>query len=236
MTIKGIFFDLDNTIWDFSASSKKALEAVYQKYLAGLGVDREAWLISYRIHNEALWQAYREGRESAENVKHLRFHHSFAQVGLEMRCSQSQGVATFFLEAIVKNTVLFPLVGETLLRLKEHYMLGVITNGFAASLDRLNALGLGGLFSVFVTAEEAGRPKPHQGIFIRAANLAGFLPHQVIYVGDDYESDVVGAKAAGMGTVLFNHKHMDLSAAGDPPDYIIQDFSQLIELLVPGAQ
>lgn len=234
MTIKGIFFDLDNTLWDFSSSAAKALNSVYQKYLSERGVDQDLWQSSYKKHNEALWQSYRDGREVADRVKHLRFIYSFSDMGVTVEEAHVREISEFYLKAIVDKTVLFPGTQEVLSILKEHYILGVITNGFAASSLRLEKLGLGGIFTFLITSEQVGRPKPDKQIFGQAVLIAGLEPQEVVYVGDDYESDVVGAKSAGLGAVLFNHKNLDIPAMDVRPDYVICKLSSLIDIYVPG--
>ena len=66
--------------------------------------------------------------------------------------------------------------------------------------DKLRALGLGGRFSLSLctTDPEIGAFKPHAAGFLRACDLWGLSPDQVLYVGDRPDVDAAGAAAAGM--------------------------------------
>lgn len=64
--------------------------------------------------------------------------------------------------------------------------------------SRLDDLGLGGLWDVAFSAEEVGALKPNPQGFEELCNRLGTQPEEVIYVGNDYAYDVVGAKRAGL--------------------------------------
>ncbi|MRI83063.1 MAG: TIGR01458 family HAD-type hydrolase [Nitratiruptor sp.] len=70
--------------------------------------------------------------------------------------------------------------------------------------------------------------KPNCTFFQLAIESMGFKPHQVVMVGDDIESDILGAKACWLKTVLVRtgkFKEGDLLKA--TPDLIIDDITQL---------
>ena len=232
MTIKSIFFDLDNTLWDFNASAQSALTVVYEQYLRGLGVNEEAWRQVYNRHNNELWEQYRQGKANSDDVKVQRFARSFAELGASHLPASE--IAPDFLQSLVQNTMLFPSVVETLTSLSRAYTLGVITNGFAASKERLGVLGLDKIFSYLITSETVGVPKPRPDMFLHALNSVGCLPGEFAYVGDDYDTDVIGAKAAGVQAILFNHKGEDLSGRTPQPDAIIYIFKELMDLFPTG--
>ena len=77
----------------------------------------------------------------------------------------------------------------------------------------------------FVVASAAvGAAKPHPEIFRYALDRAGFEPAEVIYVGDSYISDVLGARAVGISPVL-------LDRDGDAPTVDCPVINSLFELL-----
>ena len=49
-----------------------------------------------------------------------------------------------------------------------------------------------------------GIAKPDPRIFQLGLDAAGTTPGETVYVGDSYFVDVVGARAAGLGAVLFD--------------------------------
>jgi hypothetical protein len=73
--------------------------------------------------------------------------------------------------------------------------IGILTNGTA---DLSRCTHLLPFVSVYLTAAELGVCKPSPVAFIAGIHKSGFLPHRILYVGDSYEHDVIGAKNAGM--------------------------------------
>lgn len=54
--------------------------------------------------------------------------------------------------------------------------------------------------------QEHSGSKTDKRIFSRAAERMGILPQEICYVGDSFENDIVGAKAAGWNAVWYNHR------------------------------
>ena len=85
------------------------------------------------------------------------------------------------------------------------YGLGIVSNWSWNLRDRLAQAGLAAHFEVVWASAYAGCNKPHPAIFLQA--LALFPQPQprvdrVLYVGDSYGHDVVGARNAGLDAVL----------------------------------
>jgi putative hydrolase of the HAD superfamily len=91
-------------------------------------------------------------------------------------------------------------VRPSLLRLHSRYRLFALSNGNAD----LKRCGIADLFAGHVTASAAGAAKPDARIFARLLDVAGVEPHQVLHIGDDPLTDVVGATRAGMQALWLN--------------------------------
>jgi putative hydrolase of the HAD superfamily len=63
---------------------------------------------------------------------------------------------------------------------------------------KLDLLGLPVVWQCRICAEETGALKPHPHPFERLASCLQAPPAEVLYVGNSYRSDVLGAKGAGM--------------------------------------
>jgi HAD superfamily hydrolase (TIGR01509 family) len=88
--------------------------------------------------------------------------------------------------------------------------LGVVSNSDGRVEEALEVAGLREYFDVVVDSTLAGVEKPDPAIFRLALATLGVPPGSALYVGDLYEVDVVGARAAGIEAVL-------LLPAGAPP-------------------
>jgi len=86
----------------------------------------------------------------------------------------------------------------------EGRMLGVITNFDSRVRDVLRQLGIAPYFRCVILAAEEGFAKPHPGLFRAAMRRLHLGEGEAIYVGDDPENDVLGARAAGMIPVLID--------------------------------
>ena len=84
--------------------------------------------------------------------------------------------------------------------------LGIITNGFTELQQvRLELTGLKKYFDFIVISEEVGHAKPHPVIFDHALSIMGHPErHQVLMVGDNPDSDILGGINAGFHTCWFN--------------------------------
>ena len=79
-------------------------------------------------------------------------------------------------------------------RLAARYPLVAVSNGNAEPAR----VGLGRFFAASVSARLHGVAKPDASIFQAACAAAGAAPHQVLHLGDDLDTDVGGALAAGL--------------------------------------
>ena len=77
----------------------------------------------------------------------------------------------------------------------------------------------------FVVASAAvGTAKPHPDIFRFALARADLQPAEVMYVGDSYVADVLGARTVGIAAVLLDRE-------GNAPDVDCPVVASLLEVL-----
>jgi putative hydrolase of the HAD superfamily len=107
--------------------------------------------------------------------------------------------------SIGMKMALYDDVAPALDGLKERGLtLGLISNvdrDISADYERL---GLGNWLEVKVISKDVGFNKPHPQIFQVAVKEAGVKPAEAIYVGDQYDIDIVGANGAGMRGILID--------------------------------
>jgi putative hydrolase of the HAD superfamily len=83
------------------------------------------------------------------------------------------------------------------------FRLGVVSNSDGRVAEALRAAGLEHYFDVIIDSMHAGVEKPDPAIFRPALEALDVRPEETVYVGDLYDVDVAGARAAGMAAVLF---------------------------------
>ena len=102
-------------------------------------------------------------------------------------------------------------VGPTLTALAGRRLkLGVISNWDDRLRPLLNALGLTHSFGTIVVSCEIGASKPAPLIFQNAAARLRAPPETILHVGDSFEMDVQGARAAGFQALQIERKSKPL--------------------------
>ena len=94
---------------------------------------------------------------------------------------------------------------EALTRLRAAGLVtGVISNSNGSVRQALERAGLAPLLDFVIDSTVVGIAKPDPRVFALGLEAAGVEAHEAVYVGDSYFVDVVGARGAGLGAVLFD--------------------------------
>jgi putative hydrolase of the HAD superfamily len=101
-----------------------------------------------------------------------------------------------------------PLVMTELTRLK--IRLGVISNFDRRLYEIFAHLGIRETFEHVIISSEIGVRKPAARIFKEAAQRFDVNVSEILHVGDEFESDFAGARAAGLDALLVDHKESKL--------------------------
>jgi putative hydrolase of the HAD superfamily len=225
-----LFFDLDHTLWDFHRNSEETLHQLFYDFeLHQFGVTHpERFMEVYTRINHRLWQQYHRGEVSKETLRDSRFRHTFIELGFDGD-HFADAFSDSYLNISPTRPHLLPHTIEVLEYLRDKYTMSIITNGFAEVQHiKMKHSGIAGYFDAVVISEEVGFQKPDIRIFEHAACLAGVSIQSCLMIGDNEETDIAGAKNAGMDQVYFNPE-------GKLPTfevtYQIQSLRQLIQLL-----
>ncbi len=93
----------------------------------------------------------------------------------------------------------YPALWSTLDELsRAGYRLHVLSNNSSILTWQLSSLGIAELFDTVTWSEEAGVEKPDPRIFEIGLERIGATAAEVVYVGNSFEADVLGARAAGI--------------------------------------
>src|SRR2546427_9894664 len=111
------------------------------------------------------------------------------------------------------------------------YKLGIVsdTDGTPGmKRKRIRQVPFHDLFEAIVVAgEDTPRVKPGHESFSLVAKKLGVQPKSCIYVGDNPRTDIEGAKAVGMITVIVNRRR---NRGGDP-DYWVPNLREIPRLV-----
>jgi len=100
--------------------------------------------------------------------------------------------------------------------------------------ELLAAAGIGQFFTWVVTSVDAGSRKPHRDFFRFALWTCGVSESEVLFVGNQLNSDVCGGVSCGVQTVWISgeaHRSPDDSGADATPDFVINSVLELPDLI-----
>ena len=107
------------------------------------------------------------------------------------------------MERLYRQTKTFDGVAETLKRIRNNGLkVGVFTD--FPLFRKLEGMGLASLVDFAASSDDAGFLKPDAHCFEYLLYNLKMGPQDVLYVGDSYEKDIVGANAASIDAVLVN--------------------------------
>ncbi len=224
-----IFFDLDHTLWDYDRNVTESLSELYQLYkLQEMGIPTfEVFYTSFLHINFELWAWYNVGKIDKEGLRRQRFKRIFAHAGIHESLVPNPFEEDFMHRTSSKQHV-FPYSKEILSYLKEKYRLHIITNGFNESqAKKMVASGLQDYFDLVVTSETSGYKKPDPRIFYYTMDKLETLPAYCVMIGDNPDSDILGAQNAGIDQVHFNPGGHSISLT---PTYSISHLRELEDL------
>jgi putative hydrolase of the HAD superfamily len=115
--------------------------------------------------------------------------------------------------------------------LRPRLTLGVISNFYGNVTTLCQECGLAALCDVIIDSAQVGVSKPEQRIFTLALERLGRSPQTAAYVGDSFERDVLGARAAGLRTIWL--RGLEPRTCPDPSvvDVIITTLEELPAVL-----
>jgi putative hydrolase of the HAD superfamily len=223
--IRGVFFDWVGTVARPEPDRHMGIYLAAKKLGYELPIEKLSRSV-YKAENEVMDGmpgAWREAKGEAPFLKWWDI--VLADTGIELP-KEIKLEITKIIASSVRNLrwVLYEDVTSVLESLKNMgYRLGVISNLYAGRglLDSLLDLA--------VTAEDVGAKKPNPLIFSAALKQAKVKAEDSIYVGDQYEIDIVGARNAGIRPILIDRYNVVLPNETDCP--VIRSFEEILDYI-----
>lgn len=220
--INAVVFDLDNTLVDFMAMKRQAIDAaIHAMRDAGLQLPVE------EIHKR-IDEIYKQRGIEFQNVFDQLLYDEFSKIDYKIL---SSGVIAYR-RAREAALVPYPHVYMTLVELtKMHLKLAVVSDAPAREAWlRLCYLNFHHIFDVVVTFDDTGERKPQPGPFRKALQMLNVNSEESLMVGDWAERDVVGAKQVGMKTVFARYGDTFGTQISNA-DYEIDDITEVIDIV-----
>ena len=222
LMIKGVVFDLDNTLLDFMKMKEFAVKAAIKGMIeAGLIVNED------KSYNE-INSIYEEFGWENQKVFDVFLEKSIGHVDNKFLAA---GIVAYR-RAREANLMAYPNVNKTLMALsKSGIKLGVVSD--APSREawmRIYYLNLYHYFDVVITYDDSGERKPSPIPFQLALDGMGLRPEETIMIGDWPERDVVGAQQIGMKTAFARYGDT-FGTVNSGADWDLNDIYQLVDII-----
>lgn len=221
-----LFFDVDDTLLDFGATEKSALQRLFNDQKIPLTSEIEA---NYKKINQGLWKSFEEGKLNREDVVNTRFSILFKEYGQEVEGPLLEKKYRSFLE---EGHQLINGAMELITDLQNQFDLYIVTNGVSKTQDkRLRNSGLYPLFKDIFVSEDTGFQKPMKEYFDYVfARIPNFSVKQGLIIGDSLSADIYGGQLAGLDTCWFNPTNKP-NETEIVPTYQIQKLEELYQIL-----
>lgn len=231
MTLKAIAFDIDGTLYP----------------------NRSMYLrsIPFALRNIRLMKVFSRVRKELRTIRPIQdFYETQARyvadaIGQPFEATRDRIDRLIYgeWEQVLRSVSIYAGVRDFVVRLERRNVKTGVMSDFPVQ-NKLQILGLSGLWNAEVAAETTGYLKPAAEPFIVLSGQLGVAPKETLYVGNSYHYDVLGASRAGMYTAHLDPRsrsqaellHTELNPSSDDtvmPNIRFRDYAALEQLLEP---
>ncbi len=200
---KAVLFDLDDTLFDHQHASACALGELRDRYATGIAF--EAFAAEHARVLEKYHLRFLNGEFTLDAARAARMVEMFAAFGEVVSEAKALEVSLRYRELHQANRRLVAGAGELLEALHGRTKIAIVSNNSVMEQrDKLYYLGIMDRFDAVLISEEIGITKPDRAIFNVALSRLDCAPGDAVMVGDNWETDIMGARAAGIAAIWFN--------------------------------
>lgn len=229
-----LFIDFDDTLYDTHGNSVIALQELFEQLeLHRYFANPQEFYDAYWQTNIDLWTQYARGEISRDYLIVERFRRPLS-VGKGLEDADEAyclSASDQFLDLCSSK----PGVVEGAHELMDYlrgcgYRMHMCSNGFhEVQYKKLRACGLRDHFDTIILSEDAGANKPSLQFFDYALRTSGAQAATTLMIGDNFNTDILGAKQAGLATLYFN-RYPDYPAPS-PVDFEVKALKEIMDIL-----
>jgi putative hydrolase of the HAD superfamily len=232
---KDLFLDYDDTLYDTHGNADIALKELFEDFNLGRYFERyEDFHVPYWETNVDLWTRYAAGQISRDTLIVERFRrplskgHGLEDVSVEF-CLE---VSDHFLDLCANKPGVIDGAHELMQYLQSRgYRLHMCSNGFhEVQYRKLRASNMLQYFQTIILSEDAGVNKPAKEYFDYALEKTGAKRESTLMIGDNFQTDILGAKHAGLDVMWFNPSP-ESKQATEPITYEVAALKDIMNIL-----
>ncbi len=229
MKIKALFFDLDDTLHDSQYPFEKTVEELLPEVASELNMNE--LYIKFREASDWLWKDYVAGKMSLVDLRTKRMILALKSMNITIDSETARMFQNQY-EYNQSQLKMFPEVPNLLEEIKRKGItVGMITNGpVEHQHSKISSLGLKSHIpsNLIFVSDGVGVAKPNPDIFHHVRKHVSLPPHELLYVGDSWENDIVGSSKAGWQSLWFNHRKRE-PETDDKPLAVIHNLLKILD-------
>ena len=234
VTLLILCFDLDGTLCDAAHAEEAArLEVINRIASHGIEPSRaaQAFDTQYQVSEESYVDMVINEGLGEKEIRLKQIAGTLRALGLD-----DEGLAEELNEThwttMSRLFTHYPESRQVLEAMSLKYRVSLLSNGPSdLQREKMRALGLEDRFEHVIVSGEVGHSKPSREIFEVLLSCTGAQASQVVYIGDNYMKDVVGAIGAGLRAVWVNRDDRQAPSHSLKPEHVIKDLSELAHIL-----
>jgi putative hydrolase of the HAD superfamily len=234
MDIKAVCFDIDGTLYPKKYTNLKLFGSIFPSPLLAIRYRRFRKRVRNEVNVDTV-PSNREGFRKRQAISILNDMHKpiLPATIQEMEAKIEKQFYAFYRKSFSRIRP-YDGIRSTMVELKSRGCQIGILSDFPVE-HKLEALGVADLVDFFCCSEDSGYLKPHSEPFHYLAKRMNVEIRAILYVGDSYEKDIVGAESVGMRTCMilpkakFKHNREKLKLQYPCAHMICSDFGEFFK-------
>ena len=235
MRYKDLFIDFDDTLYDTHGNAVIALSETFECFHLGRYFeDPQMFYDAYWTANIDLWTQYAKGEITRDYLIVERFRRPLSVgKGIEITKELCLEISDRFLDFCASKPGVINGAHELMDNLKRRgYRMHMCSNGFhEVQYKKLDACGLRDYFDTIILSEDAGVNKPSKDYFDYALKVSGANRETTLMIGDNLQSDILGALNAGLDAMLFNRWQVPSEEFPQNLTFAVENLCDIMEIL-----
>ena len=235
MKYKDLFIDFDDTLYDTHGNAVIALSETFDYFhLDRYFEDPQVFYDAYWTANIDLWTQYAKGEITRDYLIVERFRRPLSVgKGIEVTKELCLEISDKFLDFCASKPGVIDGAHELMDYLKRKgYRMHMCSNGFhEVQYKKLDACSLHDYFNTIILSEDAGVNKPSKDYFDYALKVSGANRKTTLMIGDNLQSDILGALNAGLDAMLFNRWQVPSEELPQDLTFVVDNLCDIMEIL-----
>nr|XP_019574231.1 PREDICTED: N-acylneuraminate-9-phosphatase [Rhinolophus sinicus] len=235
LSVRAVFFDLDNTLIDTAQASRKAmleviklLQSKYHYY------KEEAEIICDKVQVKLSKECFHPSNTCITDLRTSHWEEAIQETkGGTADRKLAEECYFLWKSTRLQHMTIAEDVKAMLTELRKEVYLLLLTNGDRQTQrEKIEACACQSYFDAIVVGGEQKEEKPAPSIFYYCCNLLGVQPGDCVMVGDTLETDIQGGLNARLKATVWVNKNGIVPQNSSPmPHYIVSSVLELPAIL-----